>query len=581
MAIMKDTDMLTKRQGSLLALATFISATIAITILLRTLFLSLIPSGFNWDETAYAYNAYSLLHFGVDEYGRRTPLFLESFGDYKPALLSYYLAGVFSVLSPSVEVSRLAMLPISLLGLFGVFLLSKKYRSIWFSLFLVLLISITPWHIHFSRAVMDPILGFSFFFLGWGLLVQSRKWTKAGGIILLLLAMYTYNAQRLLVPGSTAVWLLWHFGQLKQPIRKFFKTYNPEITAFLLQIIILLALIFSTANARANAVLLFNEPKYLNLENETVYRAAASGWSRLHQLNELPTTSITDAVGQYFLHLQPDFLFFGKTLGPRHSFSHYGLILPVFLPLIVIGLWTRKKNRHDDLDLLMLSILLITPGISALTNDVPHSGRTLAMVVPLMYFACLGSQYLVQLTRRNRLLQWGVITLSALAIIGNTSLYLRDLYLFYPEESSASWQKQMESLYEVIANTQITATKWHVDIEEDPRIFMAWYGKLHPQEVHPVQNPQNLAVGEKTLVIHRYSQEELACLFLTENEVYVGMYGAEDAWSENYHLERVATISAFNRFHPAPPLYGVYKTGITNPNLTKLCEQATLPLERD
>jgi hypothetical protein len=139
------------------------------------LFLSIIPAGFNWDETAYAYNAFTLLNFGTDEFGVRWPLFLESFGDFKPALLSYWLAGVFWLSQPTVAVARLAMLPISLLGLVGVYLLIQRYRSAWLALAVVLLIGISPWHIHYSRAVMDPILGFSFFFLGWGLVVQRQK----------------------------------------------------------------------------------------------------------------------------------------------------------------------------------------------------------------------------------------------------------------------------------------------------------------------------------------------------------------------------------------------------------------------
>ncbi len=60
-----------------------------LTLIFRFWQLELIPSGLNWDEAAYGYNSYSLLLTGNDEWGVSWPIFLRSFGDFKPALLSY------------------------------------------------------------------------------------------------------------------------------------------------------------------------------------------------------------------------------------------------------------------------------------------------------------------------------------------------------------------------------------------------------------------------------------------------------------------------------------------------------------
>src|SRR5690554_6063874 len=38
-------------------------------VCLRLSWLSIIPAGFNWDESAYAYNGFTLLKFGTDEFG--------------------------------------------------------------------------------------------------------------------------------------------------------------------------------------------------------------------------------------------------------------------------------------------------------------------------------------------------------------------------------------------------------------------------------------------------------------------------------------------------------------------------------
>ncbi|MEK7071239.1 MAG: glycosyltransferase family 39 protein, partial [Patescibacteria group bacterium] len=47
------------------------------------------PPCVNADEAAFAYNAYSLLKTGSDEYGAPFPVRLKSFGDYKMPLYSY------------------------------------------------------------------------------------------------------------------------------------------------------------------------------------------------------------------------------------------------------------------------------------------------------------------------------------------------------------------------------------------------------------------------------------------------------------------------------------------------------------
>lgn len=47
------------------------------------------PPALNADEASFAYNAYSILKTGKDEYGTFLPLRLKSFGDYKMPLLTY------------------------------------------------------------------------------------------------------------------------------------------------------------------------------------------------------------------------------------------------------------------------------------------------------------------------------------------------------------------------------------------------------------------------------------------------------------------------------------------------------------
>ena len=63
---------------------------VALAVILRFWNLGNNPPSLTWDEAAWGYNAYSLGIDGRDEFGRFLPLdYLESFGDFKPALYAY------------------------------------------------------------------------------------------------------------------------------------------------------------------------------------------------------------------------------------------------------------------------------------------------------------------------------------------------------------------------------------------------------------------------------------------------------------------------------------------------------------
>ncbi len=66
---------------------------------IRIAYISILPYGLNWDETSYAYNAYSVMTTGKDEWGTSYPILLRSFGDFKPALLSYLIIPFLNIFS--------------------------------------------------------------------------------------------------------------------------------------------------------------------------------------------------------------------------------------------------------------------------------------------------------------------------------------------------------------------------------------------------------------------------------------------------------------------------------------------------
>jgi predicted membrane-bound mannosyltransferase len=113
------------------------------------------PSGFTWDEAALGYNAYSLLKTGKDEYGKTLPIVLKSFGDYKPALYSYFLVPMTAIGGLNQFTTRLPSAVFGSLGIIVIFLLTSKMFGKSAGLAAAGLLTINPWAIQFSRGAWE------------------------------------------------------------------------------------------------------------------------------------------------------------------------------------------------------------------------------------------------------------------------------------------------------------------------------------------------------------------------------------------------------------------------------------------
>lgn len=165
------------------------------------------PPGFFIDEASIAYNANTLAQTGVDEHGRRLPLYFRAFGEYKNPVYIYVLAAVFKFTGPSILAARIlsAVAGLSaalLLGLLATRLAQRRDAGL--VVFSVALL--TPWLFEISRLVFEVSL-FPALLSGFLLLLYEASkrthwsWRIALGLGLLLgLMTYTYAIGRLLAP---------------------------------------------------------------------------------------------------------------------------------------------------------------------------------------------------------------------------------------------------------------------------------------------------------------------------------------------------------------------------------------------
>jgi len=538
-------------------------------IVFRFNWLNFIPSGLNWDEASYGYNAYSLMKTGNDEWGEKYPLFLKSFGDYKPALLSYLQIPFIKISGLNAVAIRMPVAILGLMSIIGWFFIQKKLnlfdgkqKSLLLTTGTVLLAAM-PWHIHYSRAAMDPMVSFSFLLMGYALFLQKRNFFQWLGVFLLIISMYTYNSARifvfLLVCAHTLFIETDLFTQYKNKLNRLF-----QITALgIFFIIIILLSLFTKIGARAQGVFVLNSPQIANDVNESLYRSTVLKikGSRIFS-NKLITSSYILAKN-YLSHFDLDFLYFNGNLSARHGFSRHGNLLLITLPFLILGIFSIRLKSKDEK--FFVTWLLVTPLAAMLSDDVPHSGRTLIMLPAYIFFITKGIDVFLSLINKIKFVHISkevLLSVIMLFLSFNVVLYLVDIYRYFPEESFTPWQadakKVVQKLQEVDVNKydSIYVSK---EILES-YIFYAFYNSIDPKIIQNKLNNNDEYHFEKIQIL-----DENECYLLKPNSllisqnIYMGVSknSIEEQTPDYFYHD---TISSLERFTDKRPIAYIYET---------------------
>ncbi len=201
---------------------------ILIAALLRLINLGSIPAGFNDDEAAFGYNAYSILKTGQDEWGRKIPFpVFESFGDWK--LVGYLYMNVVSVklFGLSEFSTRLPSVLFGVLAVFATYLLSKKLFNREIAFGAAFLLAISPWHIVASRNAFESDV--LIFFITISVYFFLRGLEKSKYLLLSYLgfiaSFYIYRSSWIFVPLLVLTYTYFFRSKIKKVILKHSKYF--------------------------------------------------------------------------------------------------------------------------------------------------------------------------------------------------------------------------------------------------------------------------------------------------------------------------------------------------------------------
>src|SRR4030042_6966671 len=295
------------------------------------------PPGFYLDEASIGYNAYSMLKTGKDEYGVAWPLFFRAFGEYKNPVFIYALVPLIAINGLSIETIRLGAVVWGSLGVLATAWLALVVsRNKLFSLLSALVLTLTPWHIHYSRMAYEAItLPTLFIFMLAGFVAWIKTKKISYGVIFCLgsgLTFYSYTTARFWLPFTLSLIAIL-FRKYCRERKWAFLTFAAAISALIFPIIPWLYRYPGSLLARFNQIAL---------------------WSDKVNLSEVLRRFFLNFMG----HWDPRFLFINGDPNIRHSSQFYSELLFVWLLFLFLGIYVCFKYLRKQAFWQLVMILI-------------------------------------------------------------------------------------------------------------------------------------------------------------------------------------------------------------------------------
>jgi 4-amino-4-deoxy-L-arabinose transferase-like glycosyltransferase len=477
-----------KRWVSVVCLCSIVVLAFAV----RVYHLSSVPPSPYLDEVSNGYNAYSLLKTGRDEYGKRLPLMLQAYNDFRPALFEYFAMPFIALFGLTVFAIRLPSVVLEVGAVACMFFLMKEllrnkgstlpgHHTTCIALAAAFLFAITPWSIYSSRISDEINMSLSFFVFSLTAFVygMNRIRGKKGiavfllSVILFVIDFYAYHGIKLFLP-------FFFFGLAILYFREFWHNKKLTIVALFLGGILLLPLYFAFtapgSSVRLGAVnTVSGDPVIIAQSSARLLRDQLQG-DRLGKIfdNRRVLTSLeflTNAVRNF----DPSWLFFA-TGGKTYKVPDFGPLYLFEFPLLLAGFYFLSRTRAMQNNVkwvIVLSILLsVIP--AGLNNESPHLNRTNTMLPGLIILSSLGLYQCILFTNRLKSVLVRSIGYAAITLVITVSFvwFLHAYFVEFPYQTAAFYQY---GAIEAFQYAQSEQNKYDKIVVSNSDIFLEGY----------------------------------------------------------------------------------------------------------
>jgi hypothetical protein len=429
----------------------------AIGIAVRLYEFGSVPPGLNQDEASTGYEAFALLHHGIDRHGFHNPVMLVSWGSGAYALPSYLAMPFYLLFGFSVASLRGVNLLGGILSLPAFYLLVRQTGDKTLALLATFLLAISPWHIMMSRWALDTNLLPALFLFAVLFLCRPRQTTQSllWAAVFFALTLYAFGTAYLVTPLFLLLALLF-FRRHPPP------SWKPIMQAgalfFILALPIVLFVVVNQFKLGSITTPFMSIPRLTGIPRfKTVSiffggHGASALWDNLHGSWRLLASG-------------NDGLIFNEVPGFAYL---YALGLPLSVLGVIIHI-SRRRFQSSRTEFFLLAWLGAAVALTA--TEVPTTERMNIIFLPLIYFAAVG----IRAIAVSKPLLVAIVAYFCIVFVQFTHTYFGS----YPAQASGAF---FEHFGDAI-NEAATATSGPIcitDRVEQPYIFVLFYRKIDP-----------------------------------------------------------------------------------------------------
>lgn len=472
----------------------------ALGAIIRLVYIGSVPPGLNQDEASIGYDAYAILHYGIDRSGVHLPIHLVAWGSGQNALYAY-LSMPFLLLFGLTPLSVRALSAVmGLIGMLFFYLIMKQlFTSRTAGIAAMFFIVINPWHIMMSRWALESNLFPTLILIAVYCILQSfhsPKWIYAFTAVLAL-SLYAYGTAYFFVPVfalGTAILLLY------SKVLKVRTLLWNGLLFVLLALPILLFIVINHYDLQTITTPLLSVPKLT--------------MPRVEQISSVFSGQLLQTASDNFREFMKIMLSGSDGL-PWNSISWYGYAYPIALPFALIGLIVMIQAlwRHGrkEAGRAVILLWLLTAVLMSFITTV-NINRINVVFYPLIMLVAAGFIWLCQKIKIAAILSAAVFTV----MFGSfTVVYFRD----FPERIGPAF---FDSLGEAVqyASGHSTGEIYVTDEVNMPYIYVLFYEKISPhdfQESAVYANPGDAFQQVSAFGRYRFGKPEV----LTGNSAYI------------------------------------------------------------
>lgn len=484
---------------------------------LRLWKLSEVPVSLFGDEADVGYQAYSILKTGNDYYGNFLPIHFHSLAEWRTPLYLYSAVPTVFLFGINAWGVRLPAAIFGILGIYIFYLLIKQIANYLYeksegsenkkenlALLASLLLTISPWHIQYSRAGFEVTLLLFLLLLGILFFLKFLNENKFLwlSVVFFTLTPWVYSTAKFFTPIFVLFLIILFWKRIIGISRK-----NIFLCLGIFLILgspIYYSTFFGEGSQRFNYISVFSDPttepevgafRLLDARSRGEMGTGLSPTLKDRIIHNKYTFWGEKIIGNYLSSFSTNFLFIKGDLNLRHSIGigQFYRVESVFLLLGLIFFFSKRLDRKIKAIILFWIILGVVP--SSITREGGyHATRLFIILPPLMFLISYGVLEFLYIFKKSlrKLVFAGVVLVWCVSF----GLYQHEYWVHYPTNSERWWHSGFHESFEVIKDIEKDYSKVVITTaNEPPWIFFAALYPYPPdiwQNNFPLENKRYL-----------------------------------------------------------------------------------------